>query len=127
MIIHMRKGGSCRWREASFLLELLLVSAAWFLVTSNFNFFFWRFPFDDFFCVKFPVDDAGGGGLEFSYSLFFFLLNILAREEGRRGIDIFVLSPEGVELRPVADMVFRGICCFPFVVLRVNLYGNRFA
>ncbi len=34
-----------------------------------------------------------------------------------------MLSPEGVELRPVADMVFRGIYCFSFVVLRVNLMG----
>ena len=59
------------------------MSAAWFLVTFNFNFFFWRFPFDDFFCVKFPVDDAGGGELSFLYSVFSFPVEH-SGERGRR-------------------------------------------
>ncbi len=57
------------------------MSAARFLVTFNFS-FFWRFSLDDVFCVKLSVDDAGGGELNFLFGVFFFLLNILARGEG---------------------------------------------
>jgi hypothetical protein len=47
------------------------VSADRFLVTFNFS-LPWRFSFDDVFCVKLSVDDAGGGELSFSYSVFSF-------------------------------------------------------
>ncbi len=81
MIIHMRKGRSCRWGAALFFsLELLLVSAAWFLVTFNSS-FSWRFSLDDVFCVEFSVDDAGGGESGFSYSVFSFLVE----HSGERG------------------------------------------
>ncbi len=59
--------------------------------------------------LSFSVDDAGGGELNFSFSVFLFLSNIPAGGGGGWKIGIFVLSSGGVELRPVADMLFRGI------------------
>ncbi len=57
------------------------MSAAWFLVTFDFFPFPGGFLFDDVFFVKLSVDDAGGGELGFSYSVF----SLLVEHSGERG------------------------------------------
>jgi hypothetical protein len=79
-------------------------------VTFNFPFSFGSFLLGTVFFVELFVDDAGGGELNSSYLVFFlFLLNVPAGGGGGWRIGICMLSSEGVELRPVADMLFRGI------------------
>ncbi len=56
--------------ERSFASSGAAACVCW-LVSGNFQFFLlWWFSFDDVFCVKLSVDDAGDGELGFSCSVF---------------------------------------------------------